>query len=133
MTREEMKNEAIKRMRKLGLFSQVIKEFKEEDILHLSESGGYLYWLDEKQKKIVEDFEKESGNIVYHVVRSFTNMGEMLSLLIVSKYEEDWEMDWENIPDGYVFSYVVNLDEPMFSEYGTITVQNRIGGLVRLF
>lgn len=133
MTREDMKSEAIKRMRKLGLFSQVIKEFKEDDILHLSESGGYLYWLDEKQKKIVEDFEKESGNIVYHVVRSFTNMGEMLSLLIVSKYEEDWEMDWENIPDGYVFSYVVNLDEPMFSEYGTITVQNRIGGLVRLF
>ena len=133
MTREEMKNEAIKRMKKLGLLGQVIKEFKENDILNLSESGGYLYWLDEKQKKIVEDFEKESGNIVYHVVRSFTNMGEMLSLLIVSKYEEDWEMDWENIPDGYVFSYVVNLDEPMFSEYGTITVQNRIGGLVRLF
>ena len=133
MTREEMKSEAIKRMRKLGLLAQVIKEFKEHDILHLSESGGYLYWLDDKQKKMVEDFEKESGNIVYHVVRSFTNMGEMLSLLIVSKYEEDWEMDWENIPDGYVFSYVVNLDEPMFSEYGTITVQNRIGGLVRLF
>jgi len=133
MTREDMKIEAMKRMRKLGLFSQVIKEFKEDDMLNLSENGGYLYWLDENQKKIVEDFEKKSGNVVYHVIRSFTYIGEMLSLLIVPKDEEDWEMDWEDIHDGYVFSYVVNLDEPMLSGYGTIAVQNRIGGLVRLF
>lgn len=132
MTREDMKIEAMKRMRKLGLFAYVIKEFKDDDILNLSENGGYLYWLDENQKKIVEDFEKKSGNVVYHVIRSFTSIGEMLSLLIVSKDEEDWEMDWEDIHDGYVFSYVVNLGEPMFSEYGTIAVQNRIGGLVRL-
>lgn len=131
VTRETMVAEAVKRMKILKMLEQPIKEFKEEGVLNLSENGGILYWLDEKQKKIVADFEKEFGGLVYHVIHSMTNFGEMLSLLYVSKYEEEWECDIEDLKEGMAVAYVVNLSMPDCSESGTIGVQPSIGGVRR--
>lgn len=132
-TMEEMKNEALARMAILRMLPQPIREFKEEGKLNLSENGGFLYWLDEEQERMVRDWEKETGNLVYHVVRSFTNFGEMLTLLYVSKYKEEWEMDIADLKDGVPFCYVYNKDMPDCSEYGGVAIEPRIGGVVRVF
>ena len=42
------KEEAIARMKMLKLNPNIIQAFEEEDILHLSENGGFLYWLTNK-------------------------------------------------------------------------------------
>ena len=62
--REKQKNEAIKRMKTLELYENVIKEFQEENKLNLSESIGVLYWLKEEEKELVKEFENETGATV---------------------------------------------------------------------
>ena len=55
----KQKEEAIKRMEMLGLMDTVIKEFKEEGELNLSEQYGLLYWLNDEEKEMVRQFEEE--------------------------------------------------------------------------
>jgi len=131
MTREEKKAEAVNRMKALKLSENVIREFLDEDKLNLSENGGFLYWLDESQQKIVNEFEKEYNAVVYHIIHSFTEFGELLSMLYVSDYEEEWENDNNDIRDGYALSYVKNLTDDFCSEFGSIGVKPSIGGLIR--
>ena len=131
VTREAMVAEAVKRMKILKMLNQPIKEFKEEGILNLSEGGGFLYWLDDEQKKIVADFEEENGGLVYHVIRSMTNFGEMLALLYVSQYAEEWEDDIYDLKHGSAIAKVVNVTMPDCSELGSIGVVPSIGGVRR--
>lgn len=132
-----MKEEAIYRMEKLGLMKSVIADFKRNGKLYYSERsplGGILYWLDNEPEleKKVKELEKTYGFRVFHATHEYTEFGECLDLLIVSKYEEEWENDREMLDDGYVFSYVINLTTPWCSEFGDIAVKELAGGLVRI-
>lgn len=132
MIREKQKNEAIKRMKILKLYENVIKEFEEENKLNLSESIGVLYWLKEEEKELVEEFENENGGLVYHLIRSLTDFGELYSIFYVSKYEEEWDMDLEDLKNNIAFVYVKNLNDELSSEFGSIGFKKSIGGLVRI-
>ena len=129
--REKQKAEAIKRMKKLRIIKDAIKQFEEEDIVMISENG-FLYWLDDEQKKVVKEFEDEYDALVYIVIHSRTSFGELYSMMYVSKYEEEWSMDNDDLKEGYAVAYVKNLDDDWCSEIGSIVVQNRFGGLVRV-
>lgn len=129
--REQMFGECIKRLELLKLDKSCIKAFKEGYVWE-SENYGALYELNEKEKKIVEDFEKENGSMVYHVIHNFTNFGEMYNLLYVSKYVEEWEQDIQDLKDGYALVYVKNMDNDFCSEFGSIAIKQNIGGLVRI-
>lgn len=134
ISREKKKEEAIQRMKELGIINGTIKQFKDDDIVMVSEPPiGGLYWLDDEQKKIVDDFEKENNALVFMVVKAFTNFGNMLSLLFISDYEEEWEMDRDGIKDNIVMSYTINETTPEFSEFGSIGVKRVGGGLIREF
>ena len=128
----KQKEEAIKRMEMLGLMDTVIKEFKEEGELNLSEQYGLLYWLNDEEKEMVRKFEEERESLVYHVIKTNTSIGLMYSLLNVCKYEEDWQYERERIEDSFPLAYVVNVTVPDFSEYGGIEIRKMNGGLVRI-
>lgn len=131
-TREMKKQEAIKRMKALDIIDDAINQFENDDIVMVSEPPlGGLYWLNNEEKGMVAQFEKENDALVYMVVRAFTNFGRMDSLLYVSDYDEEWEMDNEDIADGIVMTYTVNHDIPEFSEFGSIAVKKMYGGLLR--
>lgn len=133
ITREAKKQEAIKRLKALGIISNAIGQFKSSDTVMVSEPPmGGLYWLNDEEKEMVRQFEEENDALVYMVVRAFTNFGKMDALLFVSDYDEEWEIDNENIEDGIVMSYVVNHDMPDCSEFGSIAVRPMFGGLVRV-
>ena len=129
--RAKQKAQAIERMKKLGIMEQPVKEFEEEGKLNLSENGGLLYYLNEDEQKMVDDFEKENNGLVYHVIKSRTTIGLMYALLYVSEYLEEWEMDMEDLGEGQALAYVVNMDMPDCSEFGTIGIKPSVGGLVR--
>lgn len=133
VTREMKKEEAIKRMKALDIINDAINQFKTDDIVMVSEYMGALYWLNDEEKEMVRKFEDENDALVYMVVRSYTNFGKMDSLLFVSDYDEEWEMDHEDIKDGYVLSYTINHDMPYCSDMGSIGVKPMFGGLVRTF
>lgn len=131
MNKEQQKQEAIERMKMLKLSPNIIKEFEKENTLNLSKNGGILYWLDSDQQAIVDEFETEHDALVYHVIHNFTEFGGLYSLLYVSKHEEEWETDREDLKNGYAFVYVKNVDDNCCNEFGSICIKPQYGGLVR--
>ena len=55
----------------------------------------------------------------------------LFSMLFVSKYEEEWDIDNADLKDNYVFAMVENLTDPWCSDMGSIKVESMFGGLVR--
>lgn len=131
--RTKQKAQAVERMKKLGIMEQPVKEFEDEGKLNLSENGGLLYYLNEDEQKMVDDFEKENNGLVYHVIKSRTTIGLMYALLYVSEYLEEWKMDMEDLEEGQALAYVVNMDMPDCSEFGTIGIESVNGGLKRIW
>ena len=133
-TPEEMKEEAIRRMKKLGIIYDAIRQFKNEGIVMVSEPPfGGLYWYhsEDENYKRMKKFEEEHGALVYIVVRAWTTFGKMDSYVYVSKYKEEWDMDNEDINDNIVMTYTVNYDMPDCSEFGSIGIRKAAGGLLR--
>lgn len=129
--------EAIKRMEKLKLMGQVIGDFKRSGKLYYSENmGGWanavLYWVANKPEwlKLIKEFETETGGLVYHAQLTHTIDGDWLSLLFVSKYDEDWELDNMDLDDGYAVACVYNLNGNE-RDIGTIGIKPSMGGVVR--
>jgi hypothetical protein len=129
--KEKMKNEALERMKSLKLHENVICEFEKEDKLNKSFAFGILYWLTEEEKQLVKEWEEETGNLVYHVIENQFEFGHCYSLLYVSKYEEEWEMDRDLIKYNTSYAYVINTDDDMCSELGAIGIVPKIGGIMR--
>ena len=92
----------------------------------------YEFSYDEELNAKIKEIEEEYNLLVYHVVHTYTNFGEMYNFLCVTDYEEEWQYDHAGIKDGYVFCWVWNKDVEEYSEFGSITVRNMFGGLVRV-
>lgn len=123
ISREEKKIEAIARMKAWGIFAPIIKQFEKEDLVSESTPPlGACFWLNEEQLARVREFEEQNNALVYHVIHSYTNIGEMESYLFVSDYPEEWEMDRQDIGEGSQLVYVVNKDAPDCSEFGSIGI-----------
>lgn len=134
VSREIKKEEAIKRMKALGIISDAIKQFAEKDIVMVSEPPlGGLFCLDDDEKKMVQDFEQKYNALAYLIVRSYTNIGKMDSIFYVSDYQSEWFMDDTDIDEGYACVYVVNYDMPDCSEFGEIQWKSVGGGVLRTF
>lgn len=130
-TNEQKKIEALERMRTLKLYPNIIKEFEKENVVNMSENGGFLYWLNDEQKEIVSEFEQEYDALVYHVIHNFTEFGELLTFFYVSDDDEEWEYDRADLKEGYACTYVKNLTDDMCSEFGSVCFRPQFGGLVR--
>lgn len=133
MTRQEQKTEAIARMQMLKLHKNAIREFMEEDVVNLSEGPGILYWLDDKQIEDVKVFEEKHNAVVYHVIHNYSEFGELLAFLYVSDDQDEWQLDREDLKDGYACAYVKNLDDEYCSEFGSIGIRPQFGGVVRTY
>lgn len=134
ISRVNKKQEAIKRMEMLDIYSETIRQFEKEGLVSYSEPPlGSNYWLTDEQRKIVRDFEEEHNALVYFGIRSYTNFGTLDSFLFVSDYKEEWELDDYIIKEGDVYAYVYNYDVPEYSEMGRIGVQPMYGGLIRIW
>ena len=72
MTREEMKAEAIARMRQLHLYPETIRQFEKENLI--SESAppfGACFWLNDAQRERVRELEAKYNILIYHVIHPF--------------------------------------------------------------
>lgn len=136
------KNEALKRMKNLGLMKEVIDAFKKggENSLYYSERinkmmPAVLYWVDNEEMyvKAVKEFEEKYDALVYHCILTHTtDFGDLFDMLYVSKHESEWEYDNEGIKEGFVYVNSVNISEGMYSEIGAIKVRPVMGGLERI-
>ena len=102
--KELQKAEAVKRMKMLKLDKSVIKEFFQDGTVFYSERQNsifqaVLYYVsnDEQLARKVKDFEEEYNALVYHVQLTHTAYGKMYSFLYVSKSQDEWALDIEDL------------------------------------
>lgn len=132
VTKAMMKAEALERMDILNLHPNVIKEFKEQGVLNYSYSVlGFLYWLTEETQARVNAFEKETGYLIYHVIEDETSIGRLITFLYVSADSDEWERDKQDLREGSALAYVVNADDELCSEFGSVGLKSVNGGVVR--
>lgn len=143
--RQLQKAEAIKRLELLKLLPNVITDFKNNDTVYYSERqnkifDGILYWIsnNEDYERLVKEFEENYDALVYHAQLTRFSYGLCLSMLFVSKYQEEWEMEREAITNPYdgvidTYAYVANLNEPDFSEIGRIGIIRKNDGISRVY
>lgn len=131
----EKKKEAIKRMKRWGIYKDTITHFDEEDkISKSSPPFGACYWIEGEQLNRIRKFEEEYNALVYHVIHNYTNFGEMESYLYVSDHKDEWEDDMNQIEQGIQMAYVHNLTVPDDSEFGYIGIKRTPAhGLTRVF
>lgn len=129
---EKKKAEAIRRMKMLGIFPETIKQFEAGYVSRSEPPFGAYYWVEDEELEALRKFEEEHDCLVYTVVRSYTSIGLMDSYLFVGDDIEGWELDRDDLENGYAFTYTVNYDAPDCSEYGTIGIElAAAAGLVR--
>lgn len=130
-SKEEMQQEAIRRMKILNLHNNVINDLKKERVLNRSEGPlGSLYWLNKEEKKMVEDYAKQCNVFVYHIIKTYTvDMGSIYDLLFFTEEKYYWKEERERLKEGYALSHTIS----QFSENGDIFVKNINGGLVRIY
>ena len=131
-TPEEMKQEAVNRMCRLGLGDDVIEDFENHGCRKVSDhiSGkAFLHEAEEAMERQIASFEKEYDSLVYHVIVSHTALiGDMLAFLFVSPTSSDWPSECQFIGSGMVCAYVLSDIEEAI---GDITVKKQNGALIR--
>lgn len=129
-TMEQMKDEAIRRMGWWKLHPNVVRDFK-KGMLNVSGFMGMLYWLEDDDKKLVDDWAEKTGNLPYHVIKSFLEDMELLTILFVEPDKSEWALNKDNSVYFTQFAYVINKTEPAFSEYGSVGLRPTFGGVIR--
>ena len=137
MENEKLKKEALRRMQLLKLHDEgdftCVGEFRTQNKVWKSEFCGILYWLNDEEKAIVDEFTekyKEFKVLPYHCYKAHTNFGEILYILYVSNQKGEAKEFDENLKSNIVFCYAANLSEPIFSEFGTTYIKSQFGGIV---
>ena len=133
-----MKEEAVRRMKKMGIYGPTIEQFRKSGKISISEPPlGAFFWA-EKELDEIRKFEEENGVLVFLVVRSFTEMGVMDSYLFVEKDESEWELSFADLNHyepkyGWtLFAYVNVHGDPFCSEFGSICLKKTAAaGLLR--
>ena len=145
LLRQLQKEEAMKRLELLKLFPNVITDFEKYERVYYSERqnkifDGILYWISNNKdyERLVEEFEKEYNALVYHAQLVRLDFGLCLSMLFVSQYQDEWEMERNDLINShngimYPYAYVANLSEPEFSEIGRIGIIRKNGGISRVY
>lgn len=124
---ESPEKEAETRMKELGLMEDVVKKFRNGDML-VSEFGGILFDPDDDAKKAID--ETKDYGLPYHVVKSVTNVGVMYAVLFVSKYRDEWGHEHYDKKSHTILANVYNKDMDL-CEIGLIGVEPVNGGLIR--
>lgn len=65
---------------------------------------------------------EEDNNLIF----GYSSKYFFFNVYVVSTDEEVFDEELEAAKQGYVWSYVQNLDNPVFSEYGTVRVDKEL-------
>ena len=131
----ETKKEAVRRMKMLQLLNDKygpIADFIYNDEVWKSEFRGILYFLDEDEKKAVQEVEnkyKKYDLKVYHCYKAHTEFDEILYMFFVSNDDTPSRFD-RDLKHNIAYIYAYNMSEPAFSEFGSVYVQSLNGGIV---
>ena len=139
VSREEQLQEALRRMKAWGV-DGFAEEALQKDTLAVFErfygfkKDDFIVLANRIPEDILQkarELEEEYNLFVYMVVRTITEFGDLYDLIYVSQENSDWDIDKELMEDNVTMSYCINTTIPEFSEFGTIGLGNKLGGMYR--
>ncbi|WP_061101455.1 hypothetical protein [Enterococcus faecalis] len=131
---EALKKEAWYRMMILDIENSTIDQFMEKDKRHYTSNcfPGQNALLTEEMEVIVKEVEKKYGFLVYYVTETKTVDGQrFLSLFYVGRDTGDWLYCHRDLESYRQYVYVVNTNQPSFSEFGIIQFEPISGSILR--
>ena len=135
MDKKLQKEIAIQCMEKLDIYKPYIRKFKSAATLPCFYENFAGFWADQEPELYakVKEIEEEHGCLVYAITHEITDYGETWSMLCVPESAEsiDEVIGSFNSEEYYAFSYVWNRSNPIFSEFGDISIMARYGGIKR--
>ena len=131
-TFEEMREEAISRMKAISLYPEIIEYFKEEGEPQVYEPPqGAGYALEEDELDEVHETESDRGILIWGVIRLFTKLSGVDTTidhyLFVSSNKDDWEDERRDLNEGTPFVYTSVKEYPL-KDYGHINIYMSPGG-----
>ena len=134
MKLQERKTKAIQIMKTMDIYKPYIEGYRKENkVCYFERYAGY--WADQEpelQEKI-KQVEQQYNCTVYAVTHEYFEFGECYTMLIVTNYKNEWGYLVESQQDvHYAQAYVWNVDDDYCSEFGTVAVRSRYGGLRRI-
>lgn len=107
-TKEHIQDEAIYRMRSIGIDESVIRAFQDGEVLVWEPPSGCAYSIEDEDRQIIDAFEEAHHALVWGVIRTFFNEFTIDALLYVSETEDRWEEERDNLlrMTPSVFSYM---------------------------
>lgn len=132
MTERNLKiQQAIDRMTAMGIESKLIEEFRVDQI-PICVCDNQIRKATKEELNLIRPWQNEYQTLPYHLIWTDTTIGNMLSILYVSDQPEEWDMDMDDCKYMTPCAYVMNLSDPICSEFGSIGVQLMSGGLIRI-
>ena len=101
VTVEELKKEAVERMKLLKLKDEIIQEFKERNILYVSNLGGTLTVASDEQLKLIKQLEENKNIVIYHLIHQTTQHRDVTYCLFVDSNKENWKADREDLKNQF--------------------------------
>lgn len=138
-TREEQMLEAVRRLQ-VWQADEFAAEALEKGTLAMFERfygfkhNDFIVLACRVPDEILEQIREIEGNygiLTYMVVKTETEFGVLYDLIYVGRDKDDWEIDAGLMEDSVTMSYCINSTIPEFSEFGTIGLGNKLGGMYR--
>ena len=132
--KQEMKEKAVELLGELDIYKPYIRGFKNKgDVCYFENFGGFWAYQEPELMEKIKQVEEKYGCLVYAVTHEYTTFGELYSMLIVTKYKQEWKglVTKQEKNRFTAFAYVWNKDDDYCSEFGDIGVQSWGGGLRR--
>lgn len=104
----------------IGIFENQIAMKATYYQLYLNTGDGDFY---DNLCKAVKDFENRFNAVVYLIQVTHSGFGTICHMFYVSDHKEEWYSDGEDLKNGYACVYAYNMDEPAFSDIGTVTFE----------
>lgn len=128
------KEKAIEFLKKLNIVEPQIEIFCEEDVVTQYECCiGFDIDKESALYAKIQEIQNKYGCLVYAVTHKNTAFGELYSMLVISKYKEEWEDTlYIDSEETRAFAYVWNATYDDMSEFGDVWLEARFGGIRRV-
>lgn len=101
MESEELKQECMERMRLLELDKQAIEDFKNSNIIYVSQIQGKLLKANDEQIKLIKEIEQKRNIKIYHIIHKKEENTEILCFQFVGNNKHEWRLEKRDIMLGY--------------------------------
>lgn len=130
---EEMKAEALSRMKSISLYEGSIACFEEDGEPQVYEPPfGASYALEDEELEDIHYMEQQKDILIWGVIRSFMKIGledyTVDHYLFVSNNKADWAAERQDLLDGTPFVYTTTHGDNPLQDYGHIDIYMSPGG-----